>query len=89
MVAAYTGGLASVRTLVEAGASTASRDKFGKTALDYARERKRTQVVALLEEHEGRLSAQQNIKPAQREPVQPALPEQPTCACRFSDLFSF
>eukprot|EP00042_Codosiga_hollandica_P028203 m.146745 g.146745 ORF g.146745 m.146745 type:complete len:144 (-) comp52716_c1_seq16:191-622(-) len=32
-------------------------------------------VLCLLE-HEGRLGAQQNIKPARREPVQPALPQE-------------
>ena len=46
--AAYGGHLASATRLLEGGADLTLRDKYGKTALDYARSRGHSEVVALL-----------------------------------------
>eukprot|EP00042_Codosiga_hollandica_P022408 m.82458 g.82458 ORF g.82458 m.82458 type:complete len:232 (+) comp50777_c0_seq1:69-764(+) len=56
-----------VQVLLEAGADTASRSKSGANALALARESNYMDIVALIEAHDGRLAAQQNIKPALRE----------------------
>ena len=46
--AAYNGYLAIATRLLEGGADLTLRDKFGKTALDDARSRGKSEVVALL-----------------------------------------
>ena len=47
-VAAYNGRLAIAKRLLQGGADPSTRNKDGKTALDYARERGNSEVVALL-----------------------------------------
>ena len=47
-LAAWYGNLASATRLLEGGADLTLRDKNGKTALDYARSRGNSEVVALL-----------------------------------------
>ena len=47
-LAAWNGSLASTTRLLEGGADLTLRDKNGKTALDYARSRGNSEVVALL-----------------------------------------
>ena len=44
------GHLAIVKRLLQKGADPSLRDKYGKTALDLARERGKNEVVALLSE---------------------------------------
>ena len=46
--AAYNGRLAIVKRLLQRGVDPSTRNKDGKTALDYARERGNSEVVALL-----------------------------------------
>ena len=46
--AAYGGSLAIATRLLEGGADLTLRDKWGKTALDYARSKGKSEVVALL-----------------------------------------
>jgi ankyrin repeat protein len=46
--AAYNGRLAIAKRLLQGGAEPSTRNKDGKTALDYARERGNSEVVALL-----------------------------------------
>ena len=46
--AAWNGYLASATRLLEGGADLTLRDKSGKTALDFARSRGHSEVVALL-----------------------------------------
>eukprot|EP00042_Codosiga_hollandica_P037766 m.301214 g.301214 ORF g.301214 m.301214 type:complete len:387 (-) comp55219_c0_seq26:70-1230(-) len=74
MYAAAFGYLSCARVLLQGGASTSVKNQAGKTALDFAREYMRTNVVTLLEgevsEHNRLLDAQQNIKPAVREEAQ-------------------
>lgn len=48
MNAAYSGRLASATRLLEGGADLTLRNKYGKTALDWAREYGKSEVVALL-----------------------------------------
>eukprot|EP00042_Codosiga_hollandica_P041461 m.369605 g.369605 ORF g.369605 m.369605 type:complete len:84 (+) comp56118_c0_seq7:430-681(+) len=70
MWTAYNGHVDCVRELLSFGADLQFKDnERNKTALDYARQQGRPEVVALLEEHKRLLAAQQNIKPAQREPM--------------------
>eukprot|EP00042_Codosiga_hollandica_P030315 m.175693 g.175693 ORF g.175693 m.175693 type:complete len:239 (+) comp53325_c0_seq5:94-810(+) len=68
MLAANKGRLACAQLLVQAGANTAKK-RQGMTALDLARARLSFEIVALLEEHERLLEAQQGIKPALRTPA--------------------
>ena len=49
IAAAYNGHEAIVRLLLEAGADKEAKNKDGKTALDKAREKRHTSIVALLE----------------------------------------
>ena len=49
-LAAYLGKLDVVRLLLDGGADATAKDTFGKTPLDWAREKKHASVVALLEE---------------------------------------
>ena len=46
--AAFRGSLASATRLLEGGADLTLRDKYGETALDYARSQGKSEVVALL-----------------------------------------
>jgi ankyrin repeat protein len=48
--AAYNGYLAIAKRLLEGGADPTLRTKDGKTAIDWARQRGRSEVVALLSE---------------------------------------
>ena len=50
MMASYSGHLAIVKLLLERGADATIRDKDGWTALDYARQKGKSEVVALLSE---------------------------------------
>ena len=47
-IAAYHGYLAIATRLLEGGADLTLRNEYGKTALDYAREYGKSEVVALL-----------------------------------------
>ena len=47
-LAAYRGSLAIATRRLEGGADLTLRDKWGKTALDYARSKGKSEVVALL-----------------------------------------
>ena len=49
-IAAYCGNLAIAKRLLEGGADPTLRDKYGRTALDYARQYGKSEVVALLSE---------------------------------------
>ncbi len=48
--AALDGRLAIAKRLLEGGADPTLRDKYGKTAIDWARENGKSEVVALLSE---------------------------------------
>eukprot|EP00042_Codosiga_hollandica_P022969 m.88005 g.88005 ORF g.88005 m.88005 type:complete len:238 (+) comp51002_c0_seq5:89-802(+) len=71
MLAVFHGHSAGARLLIECGADTTLRDPDGRTALDSAREMNRTDLITALEEHERLRAAQQNIKPAPRNSVEP------------------
>eukprot|EP00042_Codosiga_hollandica_P028218 m.146803 g.146803 ORF g.146803 m.146803 type:complete len:156 (-) comp52716_c1_seq31:139-606(-) len=74
MRAAEKGQTANTKLMLVHGADCNIRNKNGETALDIARKFRKPDVIALLEEERGRLlAAQQNIKPAQREPAQTVL----------------
>lgn len=49
MVAARAGKEAIVAALLDAGAKTGMKDASGKTALDYARQKKRNYIVEVLQ----------------------------------------
>eukprot|EP00042_Codosiga_hollandica_P041459 m.369801 g.369801 ORF g.369801 m.369801 type:complete len:127 (+) comp56118_c0_seq37:430-810(+) len=75
MWTAYNGHVDCVRELLSFGADLQFKDnERNKTALDYARQQGRPEVVALLEEHK-RFLAQvgSHTKPALREPLQPVV----------------
>eukprot|EP00042_Codosiga_hollandica_P054457 m.737121 g.737121 ORF g.737121 m.737121 type:complete len:270 (-) comp58903_c0_seq10:141-950(-) len=82
-VATISGHTACVRILLSRGAGITVKNRDGKTAIDLARERGRTAILDLLEEHE-LLLGQRRIKPALREPFKPLAPaqEDPTEAAR-------
>eukprot|EP00042_Codosiga_hollandica_P030855 m.181659 g.181659 ORF g.181659 m.181659 type:complete len:187 (+) comp53473_c0_seq5:177-737(+) len=69
VLAAVWNSAGCTRLLLAAGADTARTDRYQKTALDYAIQRERKEIIALLQDHERLLVAQQNIKPAFRGPV--------------------
>eukprot|EP00042_Codosiga_hollandica_P054458 m.737051 g.737051 ORF g.737051 m.737051 type:complete len:196 (-) comp58903_c0_seq2:100-687(-) len=72
-VATISGHTACVRILLRRGAGITVKNRDGKTAIDLARERGRTEILDLLEEHE-LLLGQRRIKPALREPFKPLAP---------------
>eukprot|EP00042_Codosiga_hollandica_P031256 m.188050 g.188050 ORF g.188050 m.188050 type:complete len:238 (+) comp53593_c0_seq1:46-759(+) len=67
IIAARWGYTDCLALLLGAGANVTIKDKDGMTALDWVRERGYEAPLALFEER--RLAAQQNIKPAPRQPM--------------------
>eukprot|EP00042_Codosiga_hollandica_P035265 m.260139 g.260139 ORF g.260139 m.260139 type:complete len:163 (+) comp54594_c0_seq10:139-627(+) len=51
MTAALNGYVASTRVLLVAGANFSIRNKYGKSALEFAQQMERTETISLLEEH--------------------------------------